>query len=43
VIVFKRAFPQRVFVEQKAIQAGENVGFKVLGPDRTKTFYVFKK
>lgn len=42
VIVFQRAFPQRVFSEQKAVQAAKETGFKVLGPDNTEAFYVFE-
>lgn len=42
-LVFKRAFPQRVFSEEKALETAKEVGFDIIGIDRTKSFYNFKK
>ncbi|EKD57943.1 MAG: SAM-dependent methyltransferase [uncultured bacterium] len=42
-LVFKRAFPQRVFSEEKALETAKKIGFEVVGIDKTKSFYVFKK
>jgi len=42
-LVFKRAFPQRIFSEDKAIQTAKDTGFKVLGVDKSNTFYVFQR
>src|SRR3990167_6113009 len=41
-LIFKRASPQRIFSEERAVQIAEKVGFKVFGPDESETFYVFE-
>ena len=42
-LVFKRAFPQRVFSEEKALETAKGVGFVGISIDKTKSFYIFKK
>ena len=42
-VVFKRAFPQRLFNEEMALKSAKDVGFSVVGIDKTRSFYVFSK
>jgi SAM-dependent methyltransferase len=42
-LIFKRAFPQRLFPEEVVKKTAEKFGFKALAADKTYSFYIFER
>ena len=42
-IIFKRAFPQRLFPEEVVRDTAKKFGFKILEVDKTNSFFVYEK